>query len=210
MSPNKTKNNHSSLRPCLKEIPGLKKNQAEILRRAEDLRIKGVKKGYLGGPMRGYENFNFPTFALAAEHLRSFGFKIFSPAEKDLAAGFDTEAEEEHPFIYYMRKDLPELMKTDAIFLLPRWEESVGAGLEMIVAMVCELPVIDALTLKFLSDEEISAFNCPNCDIALNVGHMVARQAAKVVGENHPHSAPGLKPLALLLQEAEEEQHPDK
>lgn len=195
-------NQNSVLRPCLTKLPNTKEERAELRRRAKDLRKQGINKGYLGGPMRGYESFNFPTFDLITKHLRNLGFDIFSPAEKDLASGFNPEVGEAYPLIHYMRNDLPQVLEADAIFLLPHWEESVGAELETVVAMVCELPVIDALKLEFLSDQEISTFNCPHCRGAIDVGGMISSAASEIVGEEHPHFQPASATVTLLHQAA--------
>jgi nucleoside 2-deoxyribosyltransferase len=44
---------------------------------------------YLAGPMRGYDEFNFPAFKRSALALRKHGIHIASPAEKDEDDGFD-------------------------------------------------------------------------------------------------------------------------
>lgn len=46
-------------------------------------------KLYLGGPMTGYPEFNFPAFHAAAAVLRADGHEVWSPAEFDLTEGFD-------------------------------------------------------------------------------------------------------------------------
>jgi hypothetical protein len=188
------------LKPCLAAIPGLPEAYDDLLRRARAIQAQGVKRGYLGGPMRGYEEYNFPTFDLVAAHLRELGFEIVSPAEKDRSDGFDPSSDAAQPLIHYMRKDLPMVLHTDAIFLLPNWEESVGAELETVVARACELPAIDALTLDLLEDDAVASLNCPHCEEPLDLGSLIAGAAAEVVGTEHPHILPTSASLSILRQ----------
>lgn len=92
---------------------------------------------YLGGPMRNYELYNFPAFLEAAAELRKEGYEVFSPAERDLAEGFDpNKGLEEQGFdmAQAWRWNLEQVLKCDAIALLPNWEGSEGAALEQAIA----------------------------------------------------------------------------
>lgn len=44
-------------------------------------------KLYIAGPMRGYDNYNFPAFWHAATKLRYAGHEVMSPAEIDIVKG---------------------------------------------------------------------------------------------------------------------------
>jgi len=100
--------------------------------------------------MRGRPLFNFPAFDSAASKLRAKGYEVFSPAERDRADGFDplenpdwAEGKNEpHNLSWYMQIDLPEVCKADAIAVLPDWEMSEGARLEMLVALALKKRVI--------------------------------------------------------------------
>ena len=89
--------------------------------------VGATPSAYLSGPMRGYEEFNYPAFHNAAEKLRKGGWEIFNPAEQHNG---DTGL----TFIEYMNTDIPLVMKADAIILLPGWRDSSGAAIEYIVA----------------------------------------------------------------------------
>lgn len=104
-------------------------------------------KLYLAGPMRGYENFNFPAFDYAAAKLREVGFEVFSPAENDRKTiggenfvnktGDEKELEAKTGF--NIRKALRDdthyiCVHADGIALLPGWEKSVGAVAEHALA----------------------------------------------------------------------------
>jgi len=110
-------------------------------------------KLYLAGPMRGYPEYNFPAFHAAAAELRAQGHEVFSPAERDLNEdGFNPKTDEAKPLRYYMLFDLPAVLKSDAVAVLPGWEKSTGAKLEVHVARVCGIPVLWAETFDPVSE----------------------------------------------------------
>ena len=82
---------------------------------------------YLSGPMTGHEDWNYPAFHNAAAKLRSSGYAVINPAE---AYDGDTTL----PFDVYLRHDLRSILQDcDAIVVLPGWETSPGAVLEVAV-----------------------------------------------------------------------------
>lgn len=84
-------------------------------------------KVYISGPMSGLPENNFPAFHAAARTLRAAGYEVVNPAE--------ICAEPGKPWDYYMRADLAELLKCDAIYLLKGWLGSRGARLELHIAI---------------------------------------------------------------------------
>jgi hypothetical protein len=93
-----------------------------------------VTRLYISGAMSGRPDFGFPQFNAAASHLRRIGWEVVNPAETD---GGDTSRE----YTYYLRKDIEQLLRCDAIVLLPGWEDSRGANIEKQVAEVIGLKV---------------------------------------------------------------------
>lgn len=98
---------------------------------------------YIGGPMRGYPEFNFAAFDEAEALLTALGWRVKSPAAHDDAMGFDrTRDLEDQPGMKGGRFDLKvafvwdvtQISKTDAIVLLPGWQASSGASVELAVA----------------------------------------------------------------------------
>lgn len=89
---------------------------------------------YLAGPMTGYPELNFPLFHAEAKRLRDNGHDVVNPAEinVDPAKGW-TEC---------MRADIAELVKCEAIAMLPGWQQSRGATLEHHIATHLGLVVI--------------------------------------------------------------------
>ena len=106
--------------------------------------MTAVRKLYLAGPMRGYPEYNFPEFHAAAESLRIRGFEVWSPAERDEAEGFDPKNDEAQSIKHYMFYDLPAVMQSDAVAVLPGWADSAGARLEVFAAWTVGMPVFYA------------------------------------------------------------------
>jgi hypothetical protein len=90
---------------------------------------------YLSGPMSGLPEMNFPMFNAAAAGLRRLGYTVFNPAETD---GGDTS----QSYAHYMRKDIEALLSVDAVVVLPGWQKSRGAILEVSVAKAFDLPIL--------------------------------------------------------------------
>lgn len=119
---------------------------------------------YIAGPMRKKVYYNFDAFLSAeAELLERKAIEtedgelleiteIINPARIELDNGFDPYALPEdhdwdsvppgHTMEEYMSRDLPLVMKADAVFLLPGWQTSKGAVAEAAVAVACGKVVI--------------------------------------------------------------------
>lgn len=93
---------------------------------------------YLSGPMTGIADNNFPAFHALAAKLRAEGYEVVSPAE----------IQEAETWELCLRADLRELCTCDAIALMPGWENSKGANLELHVAHRLGMRVIH-LPLQF-------------------------------------------------------------
>lgn len=114
------------------------------------------KHVYLAGPMRGIPHFNFPAFMTAAEHIRSQGYRVFNPAERDNKVhnadisennhtGDVNQALCEHGFNLRLAlsADLKFICEeADGIVLLDGWESSKGARAEHAAAEALGLVVI--------------------------------------------------------------------
>lgn len=95
---------------------------------------------YISGPMSGYIEHNYPTFNRAAAILREAGFTVLNPAEH-------FGGDHDRPRSEYLRKDIEEVMKAEAVCLLPYWWESAGATLE--VALAYNLGVRNFITIDW-------------------------------------------------------------
>lgn len=93
---------------------------------------------YLSGPMSGIEDNNFPEFHKWAAKLRADGHDVVSPAEIQEAGTWEL----------CLRADHRELCTCEGIALMPGWENSKGANLELHVAHRLGMQVIH-LPLQF-------------------------------------------------------------
>lgn len=102
-------------------------------------------KLYLSGPMKGYPESNFPAFHAAAAALRAKGFEVVNPAEIDIGVEPPEEGDSLEWRRFYeacLRSDIRALCDCEAIALMPGWERSNGAHLELHVAHRLGLEVL--------------------------------------------------------------------
>ena len=99
---------------------------------------------YLSGPMRGYPNNNFEAFHAARQHLRREGYRVLCPAESSIRRAAAQNVDVDNiPFEEYMREeDIPAVLESDMIMVLPGWEKSVGARTEVLVGQVVGVPTV--------------------------------------------------------------------
>lgn len=84
------------------------------------------KRVYISGPMTGIADLNFPAFNLAATMLRTKGIEAVNPAEINPGSVMSWEQ--------CMRADIKALCDCDTLAMLPGWERSRGAHLEVHIA----------------------------------------------------------------------------
>ena len=95
-----------------------------------------VSRIYISGPMSGIDEYNYPLFHDAAAMFRWFGFSVLNPAE--FLGGSADKARKD-----YMRAAVEALLVADALFLLPNWNNSRGAILEVQVGQELNLAMIE-------------------------------------------------------------------
>lgn len=103
---------------------------------------------YLSGPMTGLPDSNQAAFAKGAALLRKAGWFVFNPIENDAEAGITLEGSdgtEDFDFKSAMARDLEQVCKSDAVFVLPGYEFSTGAEIECWVAHRIGVPVFTLL-----------------------------------------------------------------
>lgn len=106
-------------------------------------------KFYVAGPMRGYKNFNFDAFDSAANDLRAMGHVAISPTDldrvhegwvdyppDDLVVDGDLKRR-------CITRDLMAIMECDALYMLPGWENSLGAIAEHSLATFLGLEIYE-------------------------------------------------------------------
>jgi hypothetical protein len=107
-----------------------------------------MTKIYIAGPMSGMADFNFPAFFEAERQLESLGYEVINPAHNDGATvqeALESAGTPDSPnklWSYYMKRDLPHVMDVDMLCVLPGWQKSKGATLEVTVARALGLPLM--------------------------------------------------------------------
>jgi hypothetical protein len=81
---------------------------------------------YLSGPMSGLPDHNFPAFRRFAAELRATGYDVVNPVELNPDTSLTWHER--------LRIDVKALCDCDAIALMPGWENSKGANLELHIA----------------------------------------------------------------------------
>lgn len=95
-----------------------------------------MKRIYISGPMSGMPEHNFPAFNAEADRLSSLGYDVVNPAKLNPEPGKSWHD--------CMRTDLIELLSCDTIALLPGWQKSQGAHLEMHVAHRVGIDIVES------------------------------------------------------------------
>jgi hypothetical protein len=101
--------------------------------------------------MSGVPDFNFPTFFAAAGTLQRLGHETVNPADNDgptlesalrgAHANVAAAGGEGKSWASYLKRDLPRLIPCDAVCVLPGWQRSRGANLEVDVATRLGMPI---------------------------------------------------------------------
>ncbi|MCF8566890.1 DUF4406 domain-containing protein [Alicyclobacillus tolerans] len=87
---------------------------------------------YISGPMTGYEDYNRPAFHAMASQLKDAGYRVYNPADVVL---------ETDDWAQYMKIHLAVLPTCDLVVVLPGWQKSRGARLEVANAHFLGIPV---------------------------------------------------------------------
>jgi hypothetical protein len=85
-----------------------------------------VKRIYISGAMSGVPEHNFPAFNAEAARLRALGYEVVNPAEVNPDVTLSWHE--------CLRQDIKLLCDCDTLALLPGWEHSQGAHLELHIA----------------------------------------------------------------------------
>ena len=86
---------------------------------------------YVAGPMSGYPGFNYPAFIAAEDELMDAGYAVLNPARNPACDSWDG----------YMRAAIAQVIQADGIAVLPDWQMSAGAALEVHIAHALRVPV---------------------------------------------------------------------
>lgn len=103
-----------------------------------------MMKIYVAGPMSGIPDYNFSAFHAAADRLSAAGYGVVNPAAHPLPCGCNGAdlCGSEHTWAEYLRKSLILMLcHADGVALLPGWEESHGATVEVDLAETLGVPI---------------------------------------------------------------------
>jgi hypothetical protein len=98
----------------------------------------------ISGPMRGYPNLNHAAFDECERALHEYNLDtgVYNPARVDRAHGVSTEDGLDPRMLQrLMGDDLAAVLASDRVVVLPGWERSEGAKLEVAVALTAGIPV---------------------------------------------------------------------
>ena len=117
--------------------------------------MKDVTKTlYIAGPMRGIAEYNFPAFFEAENQLKSMGYNVLSPATQDVKEGFKTHTPEStltgEDYERWIKRDMDMVTKSDGVCVLPGFEKSKGAQVEVTMARFLNKPVYTYPTMAKL------------------------------------------------------------
>jgi hypothetical protein len=90
--------------------------------------------------MTGLPEKNFPLFRQVAEQLRDQGHEVHNPA--------DTESNEGKSWEDCIAQDIQDMLTCEAVAVLPGWQDSRGANVEVSIMRSLGRPVYDALTMQ--------------------------------------------------------------
>lgn len=86
--------------------------------------------------MSGYPEHNYPAFYEAERCLREAGFSnLVNPANHSDGVGQDL------PYSYYIRESILDVLKVSGMIILPGWQDSEGACLEIKIAELLGYPI---------------------------------------------------------------------
>lgn len=105
---------------------------------------------YISGPMTGVLDLNRSAFQNAAQNLRGYGWDPINPHDIPVhdhgsapcpLTSIKVNPDSDHSWQCWMRQDLVELVKCDAVAMLPGWEGSHGARAEHALSAAMGLPI---------------------------------------------------------------------
>lgn len=108
------------------DASGANEERFQEVARKINAAAEAVRGIYLSGPMTGMPDLNFPAFNAQAARLRAKGLPAVNPVEINPDPGMGWHQ--------CMRRDLQALLSCEKLALLPGWQRSQGAHLEMHVA----------------------------------------------------------------------------
>jgi hypothetical protein len=88
---------------------------------------------YIAGPMSGYPGYNYTAFLEAEAELQAVGYETLNPARNPECDSWDG----------YMRAAIAQVIQADGVAVLPHWQMSAGAALEVHIAHALRVQVLN-------------------------------------------------------------------
>ena len=128
---------------------------------------------YVSGPMTGLPFLNYPAFISAGLQLTGAGFGVVNPAALD-------HSRHDGSWAAHMRVDIAALMHCDGVALLPGWEQSKGACVEVDLARTLGMDVREMggwlrHPLAGALDAAMAALDAPASPLLRGLGDAVLR-----------------------------------
>lgn len=103
-----------------------------------------IKTVYLSGPMTGHHCKNFEHFFYWSYRLRCSGYDIINPAENECLDLINGSGIQTYDTLLQSCLRVIKECSAQAIFMLPNWEDSVGANKELEAAKEIQMHVFYA------------------------------------------------------------------
>ncbi len=103
-----------------------------------------TQRGYIAGPMTGCVDHNLAAFFATADTVRALGYLAENPGDNDGAtakAAVGNSSTSMRTWSDYLRIDIARLTKCDFVVVLPGWQQSRGANLEVDIAQRLGMPI---------------------------------------------------------------------
>lgn len=107
-----------------------------------------MRRIYLSGPMTGIDDLNRPLFKRYENTVRAMGFNPINPHDIKPTDAHGLPYTGEAGYDHFLLSDIEVLVKCDGILMLPGWEQSRGAKVELEIALVlghCYFETLDGL-----------------------------------------------------------------
>lgn len=100
---------------------------------------------YLSGPMTGVKDHNKEAFSRWEEYLVGGCYEVINPAHLSIDGG---------TWESYMKVDIRKMTYADAVAVLPGWQKSRGATMEVAIALSLGMEIMDVSTMAGLNLQE--------------------------------------------------------
>lgn len=112
------------------------------------------KKIYISGPITDMPNKNIDEFEKYEQKFNNLNFEVINPHK--LHSPMQIES---FTWSDFMRADIKAMMDCDLVAVLPGWDKSKGANLEVYIARSLAMPIIDATNLQLLGVGAVTNLN---------------------------------------------------